>query len=135
MAWSYRQDRRDTLVHLGREGVSYVQSGNLSLLAASGAVPIFSGIYTITLGSAAALTLAAPVAGEQAAGGDDGKILQITSTTAFAHVITSPSGTVLDGTTGAKVTITLAAFPGASVTLVAYNTKWYLLSKTVATIA
>lgn len=79
-----------------------------------------------------ALTINAPTAGK-----DDGKILRVTNTGDGA---TAPSCTVLcagkiwDGTVGGvNGTVTLAAFPGSSVTLVAYNGFWNTLSLNAAT--
>lgn len=97
---------------------------------ADGAVSVTDHFGVITKGSAAAMTLAAPVAVT-----DDGMVIVLTAGSAFAHVITATSGVIVDGTTGAKVTITMAAFLGASVTLRAWNAKWHLIGKTVATVA
>lgn len=58
----------------------------ITLLSADGAIPVRAGTYHITKGSAAALTLAAPVAGQ-----DDGMIINILSETAFAHTVTNSS--------------------------------------------
>lgn len=95
-----------------------------------GAISNTEHFGVITKGSAAAMTLAAPVAVT-----DDGMVIVLTAGSAFAHVITATSGVIVDGTTGAKVTITMAAFLGASVTLRAWNAKWHLIGKTVATVA
>ena len=93
----------------------------------SGSSPI--EIKTISKGSAAALTLAAPVAA------DNGKQLIITSKSAFAHVITA-TDLLADGVTGgAKDTATFGAFKGASLHLVAVDLLWHVVSKNVVTIA
>jgi hypothetical protein len=104
------------------------QMGVLTVYATDGAIPVASGRAVLTKGSAAAMTLAAP------ATTDNGKIITITAGSDFAHVITS-TGNILDGTTGANNTVTLAAFKGSSVTLLAYGQKWLVLSNQVATIA
>ncbi len=81
-----------------------------------------SGTYVITKGSAAALTLAAPTATT-----DDGKTLVITSNSAFLHAITA-TGLLQTGDTTVNVA-TFAAHPGASVTLMAYQAKWNVISQ------
>jgi hypothetical protein len=88
--------------------------------------PLVPTVYQITKGSAFLGTLAAPVAGAQSAGGDDGKILYIFSTTAFAHTITA---TGLFQTGSASVNLaTYAAFAGAAITIMALNAKWVVIS-------
>ena len=90
------------------------------VLAADGAITIKSGLVGITKGSAAALTLAAPTAGSVASGGDDGKVLIIMSTTAFAHTITTPANKI----NGNKLTITFDGAVTDFIELVAYNGVW-----------
>lgn len=92
-----------------------------TLIAADGAIPVIAGFYEITKGSAAALTLAAPVAGTQ-----DGMAISITSATAFAHVITA-TGLLQTGTAAVNVA-TCSAFAGSSVSFRAYNGKWQVTS-------
>lgn len=97
---------------------------------ANGAIALLSGLHVIEkTGSAAAMTVAAPTAAQ------DGTELTIIGNTDFAHVITFTGGTLLDGTTGANTTATLAAFKGSGVTVVARGTKWLLKAAVVATIA
>jgi len=88
---------------------------------ADGAIGLKEGTVFITKSaSAALLTLAAPVAGLPAAGGDDGKVLRIKSTTAKAHTVTTPSNKI-DGITA------VATFGGAVtdfIELIAYNGIW-----------
>jgi hypothetical protein len=95
----------------------------VTAIAASGAITIAEGIVVITKSSAiAVLTLAAPSAGQA------GTVIQITSRTDKAHTITATS-LINDGVTGgAKTTVTFAAFAGASITLVADNLLWNVLS-------
>jgi hypothetical protein len=96
-------------------------------IAASGAIDSTTpGRYVITKGSAAVLTLAAPIAGVQ-----DGMAIQILSSTAFAHTITS-IGNIQSGAAGVN-TLTFAAFAGASVVLVAYNGKWIVEAQNAIT--
>ena len=97
-----------------------------ALLAASGAIPVIAGSYVITAPSAAALTLAAPIAGTQ-----DGLTISIVSATAFAHTITA-TGLLQTGSAAVNVA-TLAAFAGAGVTLRAYNGKWQVTASVGAT--
>lgn len=104
--------------------------GPVVLAAASGAIAIASSVVVITkTGSLAAMTLAAPTAAQ------NGTQLIVTSTTAFAHTITATT-LIDDGVTGgSKTTATFAAFAGASITLLAYEDKWLVLSKNVVTIS
>lgn len=81
--------------------------------AVDGPIPILSGIVKLTKGSAAAMTLAAPNAVQE------GIELTLTNGSAFAHIITS-TGNLQNGVTGgAKSTMTMAAFIGATITLLA----------------
>lgn len=97
---------------------------------ASGAISVNYGVAIITKSSAAAaMTLAAPAAS------DDGKVLVVTSRTAKAHTITATS-LINDGVTGgAKTTATFAAFAGASITLMAINQLWHVISSNNVTIS
>jgi hypothetical protein len=91
--------------------------------AVDGAISIAAQITRLTKGSAAAMTLAAPTAAQE------GTVLMITAGSAFAHVVTATS-LIQDGVTGgAKTTMTFAAFVGATITLIALNLQWYVVSK------
>lgn len=93
-----------------------------------GAIAI-KGLAVLTKTSAGAYTLAAPAVGS------DGTVLIITTGTAFAHVITATS-LINDGVTGgAKSTMTCAAFVGASIHLIAYNQKYYVVAKNLVTVS
>jgi hypothetical protein len=83
--------------------------------------------YEVNSGAADLMTLKAPNPGDAFTGGDDGKIIRVTSTTAFAHKITSPVTTLQTGLAG-TTSITFPAFAGASVTLKAFNGKWQLIA-------
>jgi len=87
---------------------------------ADGAIAITTGIHTIAKTSAAAMTVAAPTSAQ------DGTRLTIVANTDFAHVITFTGSTLLDGTTGANLTVTLTAFKGSAITVIAVGTKWLL---------
>ena len=111
--------------------LNYVLRNNLppQTLSADGAIPVIGGTFNITKGSAAALTLAAPSASQ------DGLIMRIVNSTAFAHVITA-TNLLDDGVTGgAKDTATFGAFVGSALELMAMNSRWIVVSKNVVTIA
>jgi hypothetical protein len=95
---------------------------NLEVKSVDGAIASRIGKVIITKGSAAALTLGAPLPGLPSAGGHDGQLLNIICTTAFAHVVTCPSNKV----NGNKATITFAAAVGNNVQLEAFNGIWYV---------
>jgi hypothetical protein len=105
-------------------------AGEMGILAGDGAIPIQANdkSYVVTKGSAAALTLAAPTAGTH-----DGAKITVTSNTAFAHVITTVG--LLQAGTAAVNTATFAAQKGASVTLMAYQGKWCVISANAQTFA
>jgi hypothetical protein len=79
-------------------------------------------VVTLTKGSAAAITLPAPVAGT-----DDGKIVYIYSETAFAHVVTCAQGFKRKGASG---TATATAAADNAFGVVARNGQWDVLSST-----
>lgn len=89
-----------------------------------------AGVFWLTKGSAAAITLApattVPV----------GTVITLMAGTAFAHVVTVPSGGIFDGTTGAKTKWTSAAFVGSSLTLIAApNGGWATMAQQLGTVA
>lgn len=90
------------------------------LLTVNGAInPRVSASYVITKGSVWAGTLAAPTAVI-----DDGVLIDITSSTAFAHTLTA---TALFKTGTAAVNLaTWPTFAGATLRLRAYNGLWHL---------
>jgi hypothetical protein len=96
----------------------------IQIASADGAISIKNGLVLITKGSACALTLAAPVAGD-----DDGKILHVLSTTAFAHTITYTAG--LNGAGAGADVGTFAAAVGNRCAFVAYNGVWWMHSVNV----
>lgn len=94
----------------------------LQVLSADGAVlPKVAATYVITKAGVAVLTLAAPTATT-----DDGKVITITSNTANAHTLTA-TGLFQTGTATVNLA-TFAAFAGASITLMAYQAKWNVIS-------
>ena len=93
---------------------------NVETITGNGAITIQSGTVLLTKGSAAAITLAAPSS-------QDGTIITITSTTAFAHVVTVTGG-MWDGTATTNTTATFPAVQGGAITLIAFGTDWYVLN-------
>ena len=96
--------------------------GGVQLLATAGAIPTQSGTYVITIASAGAFTLAAPTAGTQ-----DGTVLTIYSSTAYAHTLTATGGTFYGGVVTNVTVYTFAAYAGSGITLMAYNGHWIVL--------
>ena len=89
-------------------------------ISGDGAITIQSGTVLLTKGSAAAITLAAPSS-------QDGTIIEVTSTTDFAHVITVTGG-MWDGTATTNTTATFPVVAGGAIKLIAFGTDWYVLS-------
>lgn len=91
-------------------------------LSVNGAIPPHTAAnYVITKAGVLADTLAAPTATT-----DDGIQIVVTSNTANAHTITA-TGLLQTGTASVNVA-TFAAQAGASLTLMAYQGKWNVLS-------
>jgi hypothetical protein len=94
---------------------------NVATYSSAGAVTqTSSALILIAGGSATALTLALPVAGDADAGGMDGVELTFSCTTAHAHTVTTPA----NGINGGYDTVTFAAI-GDAIILRAYNGVWY----------
>lgn len=99
-------------------------------LTASGAInPALTATYVITKNGAAALTLAAPIPGPLASGGNDGVNIIITSNTPYQHVITA-IGLLVTGTPAVNY-VTFPQYAGGEVDLMAYNGKWIVLNSQV----
>jgi hypothetical protein len=112
---------------LTQDAINKLLGGPLVPLFASGAIdPHTAQRYAITKAGVAALTLAAPTAGA-----DDGLVILLVSTTAFAHTLTA-TGLLNVGTASVNLA-TFAAFAGAGLTLFAYNGLWYLDSANAIT--
>lgn len=106
--------------------------GQPSLIAANGAIDSHTQAqYLITKAGVAAMTLAAPTATT-----DDFKTITISSGTANAHTITVTAGVFYNGksTYAADTVATFAAFPGASITLMAYQGHWVVVSTNGSTV-
>lgn len=107
------------------------QNPTVTAYASDGAIA-FSNPNTVaklTKGSAGAYTLAAPTSAQE------GYRLTILCQSAYAHVVTA-TNLLDDGVTGgAKDTATFGAFVGSSLSLIAINLKWHVVSLNVCTIA
>ena len=109
---------------LGNIAAAAVGQGAPTPISASGAInPHQSGLYYITKAGVAAMTLAAPTPGA-----DDNVIIEVISTTAHAHTITTPAaGDIQDGnTSGFDTVMTFNAEKGANCKLRAYQGVWYV---------
>lgn len=85
------------------------------------------GYYVLANASAMAVTLQAP-----AAVLDDGNVVEFTSDSAAAHVITI---TNLDSGSDAVASATFNPYKGASLTLRAYNGRWKVIAANGVTFA
>lgn len=99
---------------------------------ATGAInPNSQATYVITASSAGAYTIAAPSTGGVTSitpgFPSDGKIIIVSSATAFAHTITFPAGVLSDGVAAVTVA-TFGAAAGASLTLMAYAGTFLVIS-------
>ncbi len=121
---------QDQMNNTYMNGSSY--SETTAVASADGAIETIlankQGCVHITKGSAIALTLAAPVAGD-----DDGKCIYVVAETAFAHVITSG----VDGfnAKGSSGTVTWTAAKGNGIWLYARNGHWWASPASGVTIA
>lgn len=100
-----------------KQGIERIPPSQIA--SGDGAISLKEGVVVITKGSAAALTLAAPLAGV-----DDYKRLTILSATAFAHTVTQTTpGFNNLGATGDVGTYGAAA--GNCLVAWAYQGVWY----------
>jgi hypothetical protein len=120
----------DWLTRLNRLEAAFGVSDDTVGLSANAIQPN-QGVFHITKGSAAAYSLAAPVAGLPQNGGQDGQVLRIVSASAFAHVITTPSN-VLNGN---KHIATFAAAVGNGLELHAKNGQWLVFQNNGVTLS
>lgn len=98
-------------------------------ITGDGAIDISLGdLFLLTKGSAAAITLADPAAG------DNGRTITIRSGSAFAHVITL-TGSGIGGVVTTDDVITFTNRASASITLKAINAKWWVVGSYLAAIA
>lgn len=95
--------------------------GSLSaLISAGGAVPI-TGKSLIKTAGVDACTLANPVAGNPAAGGNDGLEITIIDLGGHAHTVTTGANKI----NGNKHIATFPGTLGTQIKLIAYNGVWY----------
>jgi hypothetical protein len=90
----------------------------------------FPGNIVINSAGVNAMTLAAPKAGPQSLGGDDGKSIFVVAQNAAAHTITCPA----NGIIGSKYLATFAAAVGNCIELRAYNGSWVPVASTGITV-
>lgn len=102
---------------------------SLGAAAADGAITTKHGSVAITKGSAAALTLAAPIVGT-----DDFKVLRIVATTAFVHTVTNAAPGFNAGGAGKDVA-TFGGAIGDSMEVMAYQGVWLVLNLTNVVLA
>jgi hypothetical protein len=110
-------------------GTTDVITGGAGLLG-NGAVPPICGTSFIETAGVDACTLAAPVAGSPAAGGNDGLEITIIDNSAHAHTVTTAAA----GITPAHHLITFNGTQGSFVTLLARNGKWIPVQQSGVTI-
>lgn len=93
----------------------------LKLYPSDGAIDRAGHVAVLTKATAGAYTLGAPAA--------DGMELEIDSNTTAAHVVVG-TGLFQAGATGSPLTtLTWAAFPGGSITLRGYSSKWIVIAR------
>lgn len=88
--------------------------------SANGAIALKAGIVLITKSTVCALTIPNPAAA------DDGKRLHIVSTTPQAHTVTYSTAGFNGGGTNTDVA-TFGETAGNSMSIVAYNQKWWTI--------
>jgi len=99
------------------------------VLSGDGAITVPTdrlALVRVTKGSAAAITLATPLAG------DEGKEIVVFSETAYAHQITCPDGFNAKGSSG---TATASAAANNYIRLVAFNLHWRVIANVNFTLA
>lgn len=107
-----------------------VPDAAFATISGDGAIPLVPGKTLLTKGSAAAITIAAPGAAMI------GKKITVVAGSDFAHVVTFTGSTLKDGTTGAKITWTSAAFIGSAITIMGVSaTQWVVVNKNLGTVA
>lgn len=117
-----------TLVHKHRARFA---APEITTITGDGAIPVtHDSVTLLTKGSAAAITVAAPGAANV------GRDLTVIGGSDFAHVVTFTGSTLIDGTTGASITWTSAAFNGSSIRVRAISsTIWSVVANNLGIIA
>jgi hypothetical protein len=95
----------------------------ISTYTADGTVAEQCGLFFITKGSAAQITLPSPVSGDPATGGSDGMEMHFITGSPYAHIITCATGFNGANTSG---TATFNGSLGSSITLKALGGFWYV---------
>jgi len=96
------------------------------------AIPVNVGTAVLTKTTAGTnYTLAVPKAGTQQAGGNDGDIAIIFTTTAADHIVTAGAGKINGATHG---TLTFGGDIGDGVIMQAYGGVWYVISNVGVTV-
>jgi hypothetical protein len=113
------------------DGTLY-SKGDIFPLSADGAVSItgYDRTLVITKGSACALTIADPTTGTH-----DGIEMTFIATTAHAHTLDNSAGSGFNAGGAASDVATFGGARGDNITIVAYQGKWYVKSKTNVTLA
>ena len=111
-------DAKDSL--LGSFGAYVDADMALTAVTGGGAITQTHGTVVITDAGVGVYTLAAPVAGSPASGGNDGQKLRIIDGTGHAHTVTTPSNKI----NGNKHIATGAGAIGDDVLFTAYNGAW-----------
>lgn len=104
-------------------GVIDAANNNIQYLTAAGAVAVKGGKVFLKATAAAAMTLALPVAGSRASGGQDGLSIVFVALDAYAYTLTTTANKL----NGADDTATWAAAIGNGFEIVAYNGAWYVV--------
>lgn len=112
-----------------KQGTVYVPPSQV--ISADGAITAKMGIVVITKGTAAAITIAAPISGT-----DDFKRLTIVSATAAAHTITNTTpGFNNPASSTSSDVATASAAKGNTLDLIAYQGAWYVVGNINFTLA
>lgn len=112
------------------------QSGNLTV-AALAATTVLAGLipvaqhYTMGSGGAITITLQTPLAGLQANGGDDGKMVIFSTLTAQAHIVQTAANKIQTN----KITATSSAAIGNFLIMIANGGFWWPVSNLNFTLA
>jgi hypothetical protein len=116
-----------------------IDMGIWAAVGTADALPVRTGNVFVTGAAIDAMTLATPVAGygygliAEGLGEpkDDGKILLVYSTGAYAHTITTAANKI----NGSKHIATFAGAVGDYIRLIAYNGIWYVLDSNGITLS
>jgi hypothetical protein len=114
--------QRDVLAHTNDVATALV--GSADVLTAP-------GLFVVNTAGVDAMTLGQPTAGDQQAGGDDGKKLTVVDNGGHAHTITCAT----NGLINSHHLVTFNGTIGSFVTLRAYNGIWYPLELSGVTVS